>query len=291
MPLHRPRRAALYLPASNVRAIDKARTLAADMVILDCEDAVAPAQKDTARAQSVEAIAAGGFGRRELLIRVNAPGMPWFEADLAAAARSGCDGILLPKVDAAATLREASRRLEALGAAERTRIWAMIETPLAILDAGSIAASAREPGSRLAGFVMGANDLARETGTRLVPGRAPLVPWLMTALAAARAHGLAILDSVFNDVRDVAGLEAEAMQGRDMGFDGKTVIHPAQIEPVNRAFSPSEAELARARAIVEAFARPENAGKGAIALDGAMVETLHVEMARRLIAFDAALRI
>lgn len=290
MPLHRPRRAALYLPASNVRAIDKARTLAADMVILDCEDAVAPAQKDTARAQSVEAIAAGGFGRRELLIRVNAPGMPWFEADLAAAARSGCDGILLPKVDAAATLREASRRLEALGAAERTRIWAMIETPLAILDAGSIAASAREPGSRLAGFVMGANDLARETGTRLVPGRAPLVPWLMTALAAARAHGLAILDSVFNDVRDVAGLEAEAMQGRDMGFDGKTVIHPAQIEPVNRAFSPSEAELARARAIVEAFARPENAGKGAIALDGAMVETLHVEMARRLIAFDAALR-
>lgn len=286
----RPRRSALYMPASNQRAIDKARTLPVDVVILDLEDAVAPEMKGEARRNAVAAIAAGGFGRRELVIRVNAPASPWFEADMAAACASGADVLLIPKVGSPQTLAMASRLMVDLGAAPAMRLWAMIETPLAILHIAAIAATRHEPGSRLAGFVVGANDLARETGARITPGRPALMPWIAMVLAAARAHGLIALDGVFNDFRDLAGLAVEAEQGRDLGFDGKTLSHPDQVETVNRIFSPSESELDKARRIIEAFARPENAGKGVIAVDGSMVERLHAEMAERMLAIDAAIR-
>jgi citrate lyase subunit beta/citryl-CoA lyase len=286
----RPRRSALYMPASNARAIEKARTLPVDVVILDLEDAVAPEAKAEARAHAVQAVKDGGFGRRELVVRVNTPASPWFEADMAAVAACGADAILVPKVGLSETLAMASALMDRLGAPKATRLWAMIETPLAILNLRELAASRHVAGSRLAGFVLGANDLAKETGARITPGRAALLPWIALTLAAARAHGLIALDGVFNDFKDLDGLETEAIQGRDLGFDGKTLSHPGQAEVVNGVFSPSEAEIRKARQIIDAFARPENAGKGAIALDGWMVERLHAEMAERTLAIDAAIR-
>jgi citrate lyase subunit beta / citryl-CoA lyase len=286
----RPRRSALYLPASNPRAIAKARTVSADVVILDLEDAVAPEMKETARAQALAALAEGGFGRREVVIRTNGTTSPWFEADLAAAARSGADAVLIPKVSAPETLVTIGTRLAGLGAPERLSVWAMVETALAILRADALAGVASEPVARLTCFVIGANDLAKETRARIVPGRAPMLPWLSTAVAAARAHGLAILDGVHNDFADLDGLTVEARQGRDMGFDGKTLSHPSQADIVNAMFSPTEDELAHARQIIAAFERPENRDKGAIAMNGWMVERLHAEMAQRVVALDAAIR-
>ncbi|TAJ28647.1 CoA ester lyase [Bosea sp. (in: a-proteobacteria)] len=285
----RPRRSALYMPGSNARALEKAREIAADVLILDLEDAVAPDAKATAREQVCAAVKAGGYGRRELVIRVNGTATPWFEADLAAAVEARPDAILIPKVSDPETLVEIGNRLTTLGADLSIAVWAMIETPLAILDVERIARAARDPATRLTCFVMGTNDLAKETRARFVPGRAPMLPWLASALLAARAHGIDILDGVHNEIRDEAGFQAECEQARDLGFDGKTLIHPAQVAPANAVFAPDEAELTRARAIIAAFDLPENAGKGAIQLDGRMVELLHAEMARRTVALAHAI--
>src|SRR5919112_2936666 len=285
----RPRGSVLYMPGSNARAMEKARTLPADAIILDLEDAVARDVKDRARTQFCTAVRDGGYGGREVIIRVNGLDTPWGEADLAAAAQAGPDAILVPKVSSPETLAVVGSRLRRLGTPQRTRVWAMIETPLAILNAAAIASAAADVDSRLACFVMGTNDLAKETRAQLVPGRAPMLPWLMTALAAARAYELDILDGVFNGLSDEAGLRAECAQGRDMGFDGKTLIHPNQIAAANEIFAPPSEEVERARAIVAAFERPENAAKGAIALDGRMVERLHADMARRTVALAEAI--
>jgi citrate lyase subunit beta/citryl-CoA lyase len=285
----RPRRSALYMPGSNARAIEKAKTLAADVVIFDLEDAVAPDTKVQARDQVCAAVQAGGYGLRELVIRINALETPWGEADLAAAIAAAPDAILVPKVSSAETLAAVGLRLRKLGAAERTKIWAMIETPLAILRAENIASAARDVDTRLACFVMGTNDLAKDTRARLLPGRAAMLPWLMTALAAARAHGIDILDGVYNNLSDADGFRTECEQGRDCGFDGKTLIHPDQIAAANEIYAPSQQEIESARAIVAAFERPENAGKGAISLNGRMVERLHAEMAKRTLALAEAI--
>jgi len=284
-----PRRSALYMPGSNARALEKARELPADVLILDLEDAVAPDAKETAREQVCAAVKAGGYGRRELVIRVNGLDTPWFKDDLAAAADAEPHAILIPKVSSPETLQEVGTLLEGLWAAPGIRVWAMVETPLAILDIERIARAARDPRTRLSCFVMGTNDLAKETRARFLPGRAPMLPWLTSALLAARAHDIDILDGVYNDIKDEAGFQAECEQGRDLGFDGKTLIHPAQLGPANAIFAPDEAELTRARAVIAAFALPENAGKGAIQLDGRMVELLHAEMARRTVALAEAI--
>jgi len=285
----RPRRSALYMPGSNARAIEKAKTLAADAVIFDLEDAVAPDAKAKAREQVCAAVQAGGYGRRELVIRINALETSWGEADLAAAIAAAPDAILVPKVSSAEALAAVGLRLRKLGAAERTKVWAMIETPLAVLQAEAIAGAAHDVDTRLACFVMGTNDLAKDTRARLLPGRAAMLPWLMTALAAARAHGIDILDGVYNGLSDADGFRAECEQGRDCGFDGKTLIHPDQIATANTVFAPSQEEIESARAIVAAFGQPDNAGKGAISLNGRMVERLHAEMAKRILALAEAI--
>jgi len=285
----RPRRSALYMPGSNARALEKAKTLPADALILDLEDSVAPDQKATARDQVCAAVAGGGYGGRELVIRINALDTPWGEADLAAAAAAAPDAILVPKVSSAEALAAVGLRLRKLGAAERTRVWAMIETPLAILEAPAIASAAHDVDTRLSCLVMGTNDLAKDTRARLLPGRAAMLPWLMTALAAARSSGIDILDGVYNTLSDEAGFRRECEQGRDCGFDGKTLIHPGQVAAANEIFAPSTQEVENARAILAAFERPENAHKGAISLDGRMVERLHAEMARRVLALGEAI--
>jgi citrate lyase subunit beta/citryl-CoA lyase len=234
-------------------------------------------------------VQAGGYGPRELVIRINALETPWGEADLAAAIAAAPDAILVPKVSSAETLAAVGLRLRKLGAAERTKVWAMIETPLAIIRAESIASAARDVDTRLDCFVLGTNDLAKDTRARLLPGRAAMLPWLMTALAAARAHGIDILDGVYNTLSDPDGFLAECEQARDCGFDGKTLIHPDQIAAANEIFAPSPEEIESARAIVAAFGQPENAGKGAISLDGRMVERLHAEMAKRTLALAEAI--
>ena len=285
----RPRRSVLYMPGSNARALDKARTLPADALILDLEDAVAPDAKAAARQLVCDAVRAGGYGPREVVIRVNAQGTPWFEADLRAAVGAGPDAILLPKIEMAAALRDISARVDALGASPPPRLWAMIETPLAVLNASAIAAAARALDRQpLAAFVIGTNDLARETGARQVAGRAPMLAWLSHCVAAARVHGLDVLDGVYNNIADEAGLRAECEQGRDFGFDGKTLIHPGQIAVCNAVFSPDESEIAWARKIIAAFALPGNAGKGALHLEGRMVERLHAGMAAKTLAKAAA---
>lgn len=285
----RPRRSALYMPGSNARAVEKAKTLAADVVIFDLEDAVAPDLKAEARDAVCAAVKAGGYGSRELVIRINGLNTSWGEADLAAAAAAAPDAILLPKVSSPEDVLEAGRRLQALGAPGKVRIWAMIETPLAILQAQAIAAAAQSYTSRLACFVMGTNDLAKDTRARLNPGRATMLPWLMTTLAAARAYGIDILDGVYNTLSDEAGLRAECIEGRDCGFDGKTLIHPGQIAVANEVFAPSHGEIEKARDIVALFELPENAGKGAISHDGRMVERLHAETAGRTLALAKAI--
>ena len=283
-----PRRSALYMPGSNARALEKARSLAADAVILDLEDAVAPSAKEVARAQVAAAVSAGGFGRREVVVRINGLGTEWGRADIEAVAAAGADAILIPKVSSPGEIMMAARDIAQAGAPEKTRLWAMIETPQAILALDSIARTARDPNSRLDVFVMGTNDLAKETRARLVPGRAPMLAWLSLAIAAARANGIDVLDGVWNDLSDEAGLRAECEQGRDFGMDGKTLIHPGQIAVANEIFAPSQAELAFALRLVAAFDEPENKGKGAISLDGRMVELLHAEMARRVVALAEA---
>ena len=285
----RPRRSVLYMPGSNARALEKAKTLAADGVILDLEDSVAPDAKDAARQQVVDVVKAGGFGTREVFIRVNGVDTPWHADDLAAAAHAAPDAILVPKISNPETLELIGRRLLDMGTDHKTRVWAMIETPLAIFNILAIAAEAKDSESRLSGFVMGTNDLAKDTRARLVPGRAPMLGWLSTCVAAARIYGIDILDGVYNDIGNTDGFETECRQGVELGFDGKTLIHPNQIEPCNTAFSPSPEEVALARKMIAAFDLPENKSKGVVSIDGRMVERLHADMARRTVAIAEAI--
>lgn len=285
----RPRRSMLYMPGSNARALEKAKTLTVDGVILDLEDSVAPDAKETARKQVVDAVKAGGFGKREVFIRVNGVDTPWHADDLSAAAHAAPDAILVPKVVNPDMLEMIGRRLLDMGTNHKTRVWAMIETPLAIFNIQSIAAEAKDSESRLSGLVMGTNDLAKDTRAHLVSGRAPMLSWLSTCVAAARIYGIDIVDGVYNDIDNTEGFEAECKQGVEFGFDGKTLIHPSQIVPCNKAFSPSPDEVAQARKEIAAFDLPENKSKGVVSIDGRMVERLHADMARRTVAIAEAI--
>ena len=285
----RPRRSVLFMPGSNARAIEKARGLPVDVVVLDLEDLVAPEGKQAARQQVVDALATGGFGSREVVVRMNALDTEWWLDDLNAIAKVKPDAVLVPKVAHARHLEDVAERLVDLSADHKIRVWAMMETPLAVLNAGEIAVAARDVETRLAVFVMGTNDLAKETRARMVPGRGPMRPWLMTCLAAARAFGLDIIDGVFNDLTDAEGFARECADAREMGFDGKSIIHPSQAATCNEAFSPTQDEVAEAKRVIGAFHLPDNEGKGVIALDGRMVERMHADMARRTVAVAEAI--
>jgi len=249
----RPRRSVLYMPGSNVRALEKAKTLPVDGVILDLEDSVAPEAKEDARQKVTDAVKSGGFGAREVFIRVNGVETPWHADDLSAAAHAAPDAILVPKVSSPDTLELIGRRLLDMGTHHST------------------------------------NDLAKDTRARLVPGRTPMLSWLSTCVAAARIYGIDILDGVYNDIGNADGFAKECAQGVELGFDGKTLIHPSQIEPCNKVFSPSQAEVEQARKMIAAFDLPENKGKGVVSIDGRMVERLHADMARRTVAIAAAI--
>jgi citrate lyase subunit beta / citryl-CoA lyase len=285
----RPRRSVLYMPGSNARALEKAKSIAADALILDLEDAVAPEAKETARRQVCEAVRGGGYGPRELVIRVNALDTPWGQADLEAAAAAAPDAVLLPKPGSGADITRATEALGKAGAPDRTRLWAMIETPLAILNLQEIAASAKKSGARLSCFVLGLNDLVKETRADLSDNRRPALYWLSAALTAARAYGLDVLDGVYNNFKDAEGYKRECAHGRRLGFDGKTLIHPDQVAVANEVFAPPAAEVAFARKIIAAFALPESKGKGVITVEGRMVELLHAEMAARTVAIAEAI--
>src|SRR6202050_421290 len=285
----RPRRSVLYMPGSNARALEKARELPADGLILDLEDAVAPEAKAQAREAIAKALHNGGFGDREVMVRINGLDTRWWVDDLTIVAAAKPDAVLVPKVSDPAQLQDLAARIVDMGTDPSVRVWAMMETPLAMLNVGEIAAAALDSETRLSGFVMGTNDLAKDTRARLVPGRAPMLPWLMTCVAAARAFGLGILDGVYNDLGNAEGFIEECKQARDLGFDGKTLIHPRQIEPCNEAFSPSPEEVEAARKMIAAFEEPGNENKGVIQIDGRMVERLHAEMARRTVAIADAI--
>lgn len=285
----KPRRSVLYMPGSNARALEKAKTLSADALILDLEDAVAPDAKDLAREQVCDAVKAGGFGTREVIIRINAPESTWGEQDLHAAIDAKPDAILIPKVSDAGTLHQIGAMLKTDNANAHIKIWAMIETPMAILNIGAIAACAHNPATRLNCFVMGTNDLSKETGAGFAQQRLAMLPWLMHSLVAARAYGIDIIDGVYNALDDELGFKAECEQGKLCGFNGKTLIHPKQIDVANEVFAPSHSEIEQAKMIVEAFDLPENASKGAISLGGRMVERLHADMARKVLQLAHAI--
>ncbi|WP_307849461.1 HpcH/HpaI aldolase/citrate lyase family protein [Qaidamihabitans albus] len=281
----RPRRSVLYMPGANERALEKAKTLPADALILDLEDAVAPGAKEDARERVCAAAASGDYGSREVTIRVNGLDTEWHDADLRAAAQAGPAAVVVPKVNSARDVHNIERALELGGAPEHTKIWAMVETPVAMLRAEEIAAAS----DRLTVLVMGTNDLAKELHAEFVPDRGPLLGGLSLCLLAARATGKVILDGVYNDVRDLEGFEAECRQGRQYGFDGKTLVHPGQIEPCNRVFAPSDEEIAQARKIIDAFEKAQRAGQGVVTVDGRMIENLHVDNARRILSLAEAI--
>lgn len=284
MPEFTPLRSVLYMPSSNERALEKAKTIACDGLILDLEDAVAPDAKASAREAAAAAAASGDYGRRTVTIRVNGIGTEWHDDDIVAASQAGPAAIVVPKVGSAAEVHGLVDAMEKAGAPDHTRLWAMVETPVAILDALAIARSSE----RLGAFVLGTNDLVKELYAEHVPGRAPILPSLHTALLAGRAAGIAVIDGVYNDVKDTDGFLAECEQGRRMGFDGKTLIHPGQVEGANAAFAPSERAVADAEGLIAAF--EEGKGAGVVTYDGRMVEALHVESARRTLAIHEAIR-
>ncbi len=275
------------MPGSNSRALEKARTIAADVLLLDLEDAVAPDSKAKAREQVAAAVAANCFGRREVVVRINGFNTPWGRDDLAAAVAASPDAILVPKVMAAADIFTIDAALDAAGASPDCALWVMIEMPLAILNIGAIAAAAHD--TRLAAFVVGTNDLAKEMRAEITSDRAPLATALAITLTAARAHGLIALDGVYNGIGDVDGLAHECQQGKMMGFDGKTLIHPSQVETCNRFFSPSSEAVAQARAVIAAFADPANTGIGVLKVNNKMTELLHLDEAHRLVAIAEAI--
>ncbi|HYQ61650.1 CoA ester lyase [Actinophytocola sp.] len=278
----RPRRSVLYMPGANERALEKAKTLPADALILDLEDAVAPDAKAAARERVCAAV--GSYGSREVTVRVNGLGTPWHADDLRAAGEAGPDAVVVPKVNSAEEVHAIEKALS--HAPDHTAIWAMIETPVAVLNCASIAAAS----DRLTVLVLGTNDLAKELTAAQVPGRAPLLGPLSTCVLAARATGRVILDGVYNDVRDLDGFAAECRQGRDFGFDGKTLIHPGQVEPCNEIFAPSADEVAHAHRVIEAFEQAQHAGRGVATVDGRMIENLHVVDAQRILALAAAVK-
>jgi citrate lyase subunit beta/citryl-CoA lyase len=282
----RPRRSVLYMPGANTRALEKARSLPADALIFDLEDAVAPDAKEAARTNVVAAAWSKAYGKREIAIRCNGLGTAWGQADVEAIATSGADAILVPKVESAAEVTHVVSLLDAAGAPQTMAVWAMMETPKGILRAEEIAGS--HP--RLALFVMGTNDLVKDMRARHTPARLPLLSALGLGMLAARAHGLTILDGVYNDIQDAAGFRAVCQQGLEMGFDGKTLIHPSQVEPCNEIFAPSRAELEMASKIVAAFRQAQAEGKGVVTVDGRMIENLHVEQAERALALAAAIK-
>lgn len=286
---HRPRRSVLYMPGSNARALEKARGIPADALILDLEDSVAPDAKDIARRQVVAALAAGGYGGREVAIRINGLDTPWARDDIAAVAAAGPDAVVLPKAASAAEIDRVTDALRRAGAPEATRLWAMIETPIAILRLAEIAGAARHAGAKLDCLILGLNDLFKETRAEVDAQRTAAQAWLSMAVIAARANGLDVLDSAYNNFRDGDGFKAECRQGRTLGFDGKTLIHPDQVAAANEIFAPPKAEVAWARKIIAAFALPENIGKGVINLEGRMVELLHRDSAQRTVAIADAI--
>lgn len=281
----RPRRSVLYMPGANTRALEKARGLAADVLIFDLEDAVAPDAKASARDNVCAAAASRSYGKREIVIRANGIGTPWGRDDIAAIAGSGADAVLIPKVESAAMVKEALALLDVSGAPRSMALWCMMETPLGILHAEEIAAA----DARLATFIMGTNDLLKDIRAQSTPDRLPLLTSLSLAILAARAYGKTILDGVYNDIQDADGFKAQCRQGLQLGFDGKTLIHPTQVEPCNEIFAPGEKEVAHARRIIAAFEEAEAAGKGVVQVDGRMVENLHVEQARRTLALADAI--
>ena len=281
----RPRRSVLYMPAANERALEKAKGIPADALIFDLEDAVAPDAKAEARERACAMFAAGGYGNREITIRANGIGTPWHDDDLAAISAAGPDGVVVPKVNSAADVHAIEAALERHGAPDRTRIWAMLETPVAMLHAEEICSASE----RLNVLVMGTNDLAKELHAQRVPSRDPLLGGLYLCLLAARASDKVILDGVFNDVKDDDGLIAECRQGRALGFDGKTLIHPGQVGHCNEAFSPDSDEVDLAVRIIAAFEEAERDGRGVVTVDGRMIENLHVDEARRVRAIQDAI--
>jgi citrate lyase subunit beta/citryl-CoA lyase len=281
----RPRRSVLYMPGSNEKALEKAKGLPADALILDLEDAVAPDAKPDARERVCAAVTGGGYGRRELIIRANGLGTPWHDDDLRAAAAAGPDAVLVPKVNSAADVRAIEAVIESAGAPSRTKVWAMLETPVAVLHAEEICAAS----ARLTTLVMGTNDLVKELHAVRVPDRHPLLTSLKLCVLAARATGKVILDGVYNDIKDEAGFLAECRQGREMGFDGKTLIHPSQVEPCNDVFAPGADEVDLAQRTIAAFEEAQAEGRGVVTVDGRMVENLHVEESRRVLAITEAI--
>ena len=282
----RPRRSALYMPGANDKALEKAKGLPTDAIIFDTEDSVAPDMKEVAREKVAAAVTSGEYGRRELTIRVNSIETQWHEADVRSAAAAGPAGIVVPKINSADDVASVERLLESAGAPDHTTIWAMLETPAAIENAVEIATASE----RLTVLIMGTNDLAKELRAGLVPGRHPLLWGLARCVNAARFADKVILDGVYNDVRNPDGFLVEATQGAEMGFDGKTLVHPTQVEPANEAFAPSADEVEYSRRVIEAFEEGVAAGKGVVTVDGKMIENLHVDNARRAIAVDDAIR-
>lgn len=278
----RPRRSVLYMPSSNERALEKAKAIACDAIIFDLEDAVAPDAKVGARDSACAAVQSGEYGRRELIIRVNGIDTEWHADDIAAASKAGPDVILVPKVNSAEEVHALVAAMEAAGAPEHTTLWAMVETPIGMLNALSIA----QASPRVTGFVMGTNDLVKELYAEHVPGRQPVITGLGLALLAARAAGIVIIDGVYNDVKNIEGFLAECEQGRQMGFDGKTLIHPGQVEGANQAFAPSEDAVENARGLIEAW---DNRTTGVVTHNGRMVESLHVESAQRTLSIHEAI--
>ena len=285
---HRPRRSCLYMPGANTRALEKARDLPADTLILDLEDAVAPDAKEEARSAVLAAVKAGGYGKREIVIRMNGLDTPWGHDDLKAIAASGAHAVLAPKVTGPRDIERLNTLLREGGAPDTMALWVMIETPLAILSIKDIAAASI--GTHLTTFVMGTNDLAKEYRARMTPDRLAFQTALQLTVAAARAYGLTAIDGVYNDIKNESGFRDECEQGRDLGFDGKTLIHPSQLEEANRIFAPSPHDIEQAKAVIEAFADPANAGKGVLKVNGKMTELLHLEEARRVVEMDEAIR-
>lgn len=290
-PQSKLRRSALYTPGSNPAILLKAARSAADVLILDLEDAVAPDMKVQARQAVVRTLADPAFAGRTVVVRVNGISTPWCKEDLCAIAQTNATAILFPKISCEANVKEAETMLSFYGVPKSTELWCMIETPLAILNAQSIGQLAEQDGSRMTTWVLGTNDLVKDLRAQHTPTREGLIPCLNIALLAARAYGLSILDGVPNDIKDIAALEATCMQGRQLGFDGRTLIHPSQIETCHRAYSPSEKEVREAREILEGFALPENRDKGVIQLNGKMVELLHAEIAQQTVAIALAIEV
>jgi len=279
--ISRLKRSVLAMPGSNARALEKGKTLAADVLMFELEDGVAESAKAAAREQVAAAVAGGGYGARQLVVRVNARGSEWYKPDMAAIAPLGPDAIVIPKVNARDEILKAAADLVAAGAPRKTRLWAMIETPRAVFDIEKIASAADDLAARLEVLVLGPNDIAKSTRARLTPGRPALLSWLSAGVLAARVHNIEIIDGIYNDFNDLDGLRREAEQGRDFGFDGKMLIHPGQIGPVNEIFAPSAEEVDFARRIIAVFDEPDNADKGVVQIDGKMVERLHLDIARR----------